>query len=444
MLIGRINRLSPGKKTFVLMLVIIVALDVLPRLMYNCSVITRNSTNRTWKRGNKSSMNQGQNNKIKPDNTEQRRNYTIGYTLNKRPLVKIYDSLPKNESEGDKTHRFDQIRSWLDNKWIERYDKGSKCKNSTKTILWYDIWHDGKGVRNKCKFVNFSKCKCPCTVDFFIVEDTQKTYKPFGADAVLFQINKLRYLSHPPKKRKGQVFVAVEREATPLSKIPLKNFEYVFNWTMTFRQDSDIFYPYGRIFERKNAPPAKNYSEIFRRKKKGIVWFVSHCKTKSKREDYAEELKKYIDLDIIGQCGSNTCGKHNSSECLRKYEEEYFFRFNFENTFHTDYVTEKLFENFSKDMIQIVGGSADYDKIAPENTIISVKDFGSPRTLAAYLQILMNSEERYTEYLKTKNNYYAELLRRQSQRAYCTLCNMLHRQEKYRNLYYSIGDWFVS
>ena len=369
--------------------------------------------------------------------------YKLGYSEKKLPVVRIYESLPVKETNAEKMKRFEQEQNWLKDNQNTKTEVGPKCTNVTKRILWFDVWHGGTGVRNKCRKVDFSKCECRCEVDFFIFNDTQKSYEPFGGDAVLFQINKLGTMDHPPLKRDGQVFVAVEREATPRSKIPLQNFEYVFNWTMSFRQDSDIFYPYGRIMQRTGTPPAKNYSDIFKRKKKGIVWFVSHCRTKSKREAYAEELNKYIDLDIVGNCGSDICPKH-SRKCLPKFEKEYFFRFNFENTFHRDYVTEKLFENFSKDMIQIVGGSAEYDNIVPEDTVIDVKDFDSPKALATYLKILMSSEERYTEYLKTKDNHYAELLADQSQRAYCELCSMLHYPDRYRNLYYSVGDWFVS
>ena len=380
---------------------------------------------------------------VRKSQSDVNENYILGYTEKKLPFVRIYDYSPCKESNAAKIQRFEYIQTWLKDKPETKSGERPKCSNATKRILWYDVWHDGIGVRNRCRKNDFSKCECRCEVDFFIFNDTQKTYEPFGGDAILFQINKLKYLGHPPLKRDGQVFVAVEREATSQSKIPLENFEYVFNWTMTFRQDSDIFYPYGRIMHRTGTPPSKNYSEIYNRKKKGIIWFVSHCRTRSKREVYAKELNEYIDLNIVGHCGADICPRH-SNQCLSRYEQEYFFRFNFENTFHRDYVTEKLFENFSKDMIQIVGGSAEYDNIVPANTVIDVKDFDSPKALATYLKILMSSEERYIEYLKTKDNHYAELLDDQSQRAYCELCSMLHDPGRYRNLYYSIGDWFVS
>ena len=446
-MLEKFKRFSLSKKIIIVLLVTGVALDILGPSVFRYSVTDRNSPQAllrlSYNKSQKSELNNTRRTTVSESQSDVNKNYILGYTERKLPLVRIYDYLPENKSDADKIQSFDRIQAWLRDIPATKPGVRPKCTSVTKTILWFDIWHNGAGVRNKCRRVDFSKCDCRCEVDFFILNDTQKLYEPFGGDAVLFQINKLLTMDHPPLKRDGQVFVAVEREATPLDKIPLQNFEYVFNWTMSFRQDSDIFYPYGRIMHRTGTPPAKNYSEIYKQKQKGIIWFVSHCRTKSKREDYAKELSKYIDFDIVGQCGSDICPRH-SNQCLQRFEEEYFFRFNFENTYHTDYVTEKLFENFSKDMIQIVGGSAEYSNIVPKDTVIDVKDFDSPEALAVYLKTLMNSEERYTDFLKRKEKYYAEFLGDQSQRAYCELCSMLHDQDRYRNLYYSIGDWFLS
>ena len=349
----KLKRPKLSKKTIIVLLLTGVGLDMIRPSAFKSSVALRSSRAakmRQYSNGTKISELFSTRSVDSESQSDLKGNYRIGYTVKNLPLVKVYDYLPDKETDADKERRFDKIKAWHRHVPERKPEVIPKCKRVTKKILWFDVWHNGAGVRNKCKHVDFSLCECRCEVDYFIFNDTEKLYDPFGGDAVMFQINKFGTLGHPPVKHKGQVFVAVEREATPLVRIPLQNFEYVFNWTMSFRQDSDIFYPYGRIMGRTGTPPEKDYSAIYKKKKKGIVWFVSHCRTKSRREDYAKELSKYIDLDIVGQCGSDICPRH-SDDCLEKFEEEYFFRFNFENTYHTDYVTEKLFENFSKDMI---------------------------------------------------------------------------------------------
>ena len=54
---------------------------------------------------------------------------------------------------------------------------------------------------DQCLKVEFSLCNCSCEVDFFIFNDTEKLYDPFGADAVRFQIYKLELLAY--KSRYG-------------------------------------------------------------------------------------------------------------------------------------------------------------------------------------------------------------------------------------------------
>ena len=323
---------------------------------------------------------------------------------------------------------------------------GTLTNNSVKKILWYDIYHNGNGVRNKARKIDLRKCDMQCSLDYFIFNDTNKIYAPTDADAVLIQLNKMQSIVHPPLKTAGQVFVVVEREACPRHKIPLVNFENVFNWTMTYRRDSDIFYPYGRLVQRTEPLPDKNYSLIYNLKRKSVIWFVSHCRTKSRRENYVKELQNYINVDIYGGCGTFRCPRHGngSKDCLSKLEEEYFFRIAFENTYHTDYVTEKLYEHFPSTMIQIVDGSAEYDHIVPDRTVINAKDFPSPKELAVYLKSVQDDESKYIEYIKRKDRYDVESLSDQTQRAYCQLCSMLHNRENHTNLYYDVGAWWIS
>lgn len=83
-------------------------------------------------------------------------------------------------------------------------------------------------------------------------------------------------------------------------------------------------------------------TEWIKRKTKIAVWFVSNCRSKSGREKYVEELKKYIDVDIYGQCGNKHCAK--DEDCFRTIvEPNYYFYLSFENSLCEDYVTEKFY-----------------------------------------------------------------------------------------------------
>lgn len=76
----------------------------------------------------------------------------------------------------------------------------------------------------------------------------------------------------------------------------------MINWTATYRHDSDIPTPYAKYFpfgdlQNSKLLPLKNYSQG---KTKKVAWFVSNCGARNKRLEYAQELQKYIQVDIYG------------------------------------------------------------------------------------------------------------------------------------------------
>ena len=52
-------------------------------------------------------------------------------------------------------------------------------------------------------------------------------------------------------------------------------------------------------------------------KKKLMVWLVSHCDTKSQREDYVAELQKHIPVDVYGKCGKSCGDRDDCGEILK-------------------------------------------------------------------------------------------------------------------------------
>ena len=81
----------------------------------------------------------------------------------------------------------------------------------------------------------------------------------------------------------------------------------VFNWTMTFRKNSDIFLPYGRIVQIKDHPPPgpdldalikefglKNQHLAHNRTNDSkAAWFVSNCKTKSALQAIKKDFQHF-------------------------------------------------------------------------------------------------------------------------------------------------------
>ena len=141
------------------------------------------------------------------------------------------------------------------------------------------------------------------------------------ADAVVFHSPEISPL--PTYRSANQKYVFVQREPHyPKSKQLLNKYYDMFNLTMTYRYDSDIVIPYGKVVNRTNeSEPYNEYPP--ETKTSQIVWVVSHCNSLGRREMYIDELKKHINVDIYGDCGNLTCEKSDTMGCLHKFESHY-------------------------------------------------------------------------------------------------------------------------
>ena len=119
-----------------------------------------------------------------------------------------------------------------------------------------------------------------------------------------------------------------------------------FNWTMTYRQDSTVSIPYGKLRKIKEHPQedeqleklignfGEKNSHLARKGNSSVkvAWMVSNCLSKSNREGYVEALKKFIDVDVFGSCykDSKICEKNGSDNCWNYISEHYKFYLSFE------------------------------------------------------------------------------------------------------------------
>ncbi|XP_052770758.1 alpha-(1,3)-fucosyltransferase C-like [Mya arenaria] len=207
------------------------------------------------------------------------------------------------------------------------------------------------------------------------------------------------------------------------------------NWSSSLNLDSDM--PHGAGFiKTRTQPIVKDYDAIFDTKNKTALWLVSNCRAQSKRDLYVKKLQDGgVDVDIYGACGK---GRVKEAE-INKIIPQYKFYLAFENSFCSDYITEKFFKNYINDWILVTRGGADYRKVIPTQTYINSADFDSPAQLADYLKDLANDRDRYVNLLKEKDKYEAQY---GAGWPYflCELCHRLNHVSEYRHSYPNIVD----
>lgn len=239
-------------------------------------------------------------------------------------------------------------------------------------------------------------------------------------------------------RRSGQIWVFAEDE-TPHTydydggHWKSKFWRSAFNWTMTYDKEiTDIYLPSGELWKKKKTDN-RDFTRIAKQKTRQALLISSHCTTESKRTEYVEQLRKYVDVDILGTCGRKwDCGKawiHD--DCFRILNSTYKFYLAFENALCRGYRTEKFFENFNYDIILVArGGISKEDILEPKDVYISTSDFSDIESLGKYLEKLSTNTSQYASFLASKSQYYFPGFHESYQTALCSLCEKVNNQEK--------------
>ncbi|XP_060071801.1 alpha-(1,3)-fucosyltransferase C-like [Ylistrum balloti] len=244
-------------------------------------------------------------------------------------------------------------------------------------------------------------------------------------------------------KKKGQIWVFHSMEPPWLHRSKFEKWKLEFNWTMSYRRDSDIMIPYGKFKTREVEQSTwdnetNQLTEKWQQKSKHIAWMVSHCGTPGKRDEYVSMLNQITPVDIYGRCGKKKCIQSKTMECLEPYK----FYLSFENHFCEDYITEKSFKVYNSLLspIPITRGGSNYSMFLPPGSFIDVSKFRNVSHLENYINSLSQNISNVMEYMRWRKHYQ---LVTDYTHAFCELCRRLHLADphKYKRLYRDIGDW---
>ena len=233
---------------------------------------------------------------------------------------------------------------------------------------------------------------------------------------------------------------------------------------MTYRQDSDIIHDYGRYIPRNLSQTIEDYQAIdfylspkdnqstfdteheFASRNNKILWFVSNCRTRTKRHLIAEELNKYFPVDQYGKCSDVN---RTRTRILSKEFEQSLFRYkfylSFENAHCQDYITEKAFYNaLVHGSIPIVLGpnEENYRQILPPNSFIYVEHFKNMKDLADELTRISNDSEIFKSYHQWRHDYrlIAWPSNYHIDNLFCNLCKKLYQDETQKS-YGNFSKW---
>ncbi|GFS84755.1 alpha-(1,3)-fucosyltransferase C [Trichonephila clavipes] len=322
-----------------------------------------------------------------------------------------------------------------------KINKTKEAKGPPKTILLWTTYF-GEAFSNDFYFFQegrktFDHYNCKVSNCYVTANKSMLSY----TDAVLFHVPDLVSSNIPSRFRDDQIWILYSMEPPKYTILKWHLISSLFNWTMSYRSDSDIQVKYGEFVHRNKSCSENVYkhNNAVRNKRRGAIWMVSNCRTESKREVYVKELRKYFSVDVYGKCSRRNKCEPSQSESCYKLLEDYKYYLSFENSICKDYITEKFFNTLKYNIVPVVFGAASYKEIAPQNSYIDAMHFSSPKLLADHLRAIAENSSWYDSLFNWKNSYSVHL-----HPWMCDLCERLHQvQPKIKTVPRDLWSWWV-
>ncbi|XP_069495354.1 alpha-(1,3)-fucosyltransferase 4 [Ambystoma mexicanum] len=295
-------------------------------------------------------------------------------------------------------------------------------------LLWWEPFGKRRRMGDCQRLFNISGCRVI----------TNRTARA-SAHAILFHHRDLGDASWLPRGARlpAQRWVWMNFES-PSHSHWLGDVGGVFNWTMTYQADSDVFVPYGRLLPRPQGGAA---TVRLPRKRNLVAWVISNWNEDHERVRYYRALSRHVHVDVYGGAG-----RPLRAGGLLRTVSEYKFYLAFENSQHRDYITEKLWRNaLQAGAVPVVLGPsrANYERFLPRNAFIHVDDFSGPEKLAAYLRFLNRHGSLYRSYFAWKKRYTPHVTRFWDEH-YCTVCQALRAAGNQQRTVTDLGPWYDS
>ncbi|KAF2905188.1 hypothetical protein ILUMI_00965, partial [Ignelater luminosus] len=317
-----------------------------------------------------------------------------------------------------------------------------------------------------------------------VMRFTERSYDPFencsvkncvvrykksyisSADLVIFDLNHIKGTNELPLKsvRNPNQIWAFLSDRSPLrtfsasASADISDFDDIFNWSMTYRMNSDIPVPYGQtlLLRHRQKHLEIDYEEWNKSKHQNILLAIvmSDCRKTSYRLNYIKELQKHLKIDIYGNCGNKRCKAYAENifpDELIDCEEtiKYKFYLAFENSNCDEFITEQVWwYAYSKNAIPIVmGGSKKYyEQLLPPHSYINTEKFARPRDLVNYIVYLNNTPSDILQYFVWKK--YFKVVNEHgyfhtASQHYCRACEALNYNNKDEKTIHDMEDYWV-
>lgn len=339
----------------------------------------------------------------------------------------------------------EKFRSVSDSHYLRQYwgMKNPSLSDGKKKLilLWTNFFNNEDWLKDNI----FERC--PVSSCGFVSDKKQLE----TSHVVVFHSRNINEQSFPTQKWPHQRWLLFNLEPPYLTGFLPQRYNNLFNWTMTYRQDSDFVFSYNQVSPRDAG---SDFTQVHvETKTKLAIAMISNCFAINNRLEYVRELQKHMHVDFYGKCAGRRCSDINCSEAtLKKYK----FYLAFENGNCLNYITEKFWNPLLmfESVPVVLGGSSsrDYEMVAPPGSYINTADFSSAKELAEYLLKLDKDNALYMRYHEWRKKYKVTSFGLYSQGAWkrsfpphpawCDLCAALHNSSQPPQVYTDLAAWY--
>ncbi|XP_046970842.1 alpha-(1,3)-fucosyltransferase C-like [Vanessa cardui] len=321
-----------------------------------------------------------------------------------------------------------------------------KFKNLKYVLLWTSYNNNTENIigegqtpffENRCTYTN-----CFLTGDKYLLNED---YTKF--DAVIFDVHQLQVWdvkNLPISRSLHQKYIfygKVSSEDFPICSAYSNKY---FNWTWSYKLDSDIVSPFIEVrdfdgnvvapklnvnWEPKMSVISEAVKEQLKQKKKAIAWINKKCQSRDNRMVFAKRLQiafkqSSLDFDIYG-CGKLVCSRKS---CLETIKRDYYFYFSPEDSNMDDYVSAGVLTAYDQFAVPIVYGGANYSKFLPEASYINAGTTSIDK-LVALVEYIIRNPNIYYNFHRWRNHYV--ISETEKFNGICEVCEYLNDLSKF-------------
>ncbi|KAH7936316.1 alpha-(1,3)-fucosyltransferase C [Rhipicephalus sanguineus] len=204
----------------------------------------------------------------------------------------------------------------------------------------------------------------------------------------------------------------------------------LFNWTMGYRQDSDIVHSFGSVARKNHTDATRDAVLVKRLRSKShlVAWYPTRCGGSA--AEYVARLASHVSVDVYGRCGNLRCQTlsfyDHDEDCYEMLAGKYFFVLVFETDTCADFLTRALHRFLRYDVVPVVKGGANYSAVTPPGSVVDVKQYPEPYEVAALMMKSAVNFTQYSEYLSWKRDHDVIL---HDHDDFCGLCDKLYSKE---------------